>query len=299
MSRFSIFFLTCLTILLTASIVTAQDSALTGWQTSLIADVTATQTAYSDSWTGGEAGSFSWVSNVNGTASKQLSPKFNLKSSLKMSYGQTLTQDKDTKKWSEPTKSTDLIDWENVGRFTLHKYVDPYVAFRIETQFVDASVDAKNRYLSPLKLTESGGVARELYKKEEDQIITRFGLALRQIITKEIVDSITFATENVTTTDGGLESVTDVKLSLHERLGYVSKLTLYKALFFSEKDAVAGTEAEDYWKAVDVNWENIINASITKIITVNFYTQFLYDKEVSKQGRVKQTMGLGFVFKLM
>ncbi|MCP4686097.1 MAG: hypothetical protein GY867_11730, partial [bacterium] len=77
------------------------------------------------------------------------------------------------------------------------------------------------------------------------------------------------------------------------------KLTLFKALFFSEKDAVAGTVAEDYWKAVDVNFENIVNASITKIISVNFYLQLLYDKEVSVKGRLKETLGIGFVFKLV
>ena len=69
-------------------------------------------------------------------------------------------------------------------------------------------------------------------------------------------------------------------------------------MYFSEKDNVKGTEFEDYWKAVDVNWENIVNASISKIITVNFYTQFLYDKEVTKKGRFKQTLGIGFIFKL-
>ena len=72
-----------------------------------------------------------------------------------------------------------------------------------------------------------------------------------------------------------------------------------KALFFSEKDKVAGTPYEDDWKAIDINWENIVSASITKIITVNLYTQLLYDKEVSKKGRFKETLGIGFVFKMM
>ena len=103
----------------------------------------------------------------------------------------------------------------------------------------------------------------------------------------------------MTDTDGGLESVTDVSLTLSERLHYTGKLTLFKALFYSKKDDVKGTPYEDDWKAVDVAWENIIDASITKIITVRLYTQFLYDKQVSRKGRLKETLGIGFVFNLI
>ena len=106
-------------------------------------------------------------------------------------------------------------------------------------------------------------------------------------------------TEDSTLIDGGIESVTDVSLHMRDNLTYTGKLTLYKAFYFSEKDKVKGTVAEDYWKAIDVNWENIVTASITKLISVNFYTQFLYDKEVSKKGRIKETLGIGLVYKLM
>ena len=273
-----------------------EDSTFTGWKKTLVFDINATQTAYSKSWAGGEAGSFSWVSNLNGSAEKQLSPVLNFRSTLKLSFGQTMTQDPDTKDWSRPEKSTDLIDWENVGRFTLKKAVDPYVAFRVETQFLDASVDAKKRYLNPLKLTESAGVAREFYKKDNDLVLSRIGFGLRQIINNEIVNDSTLETKRSTSTDGGIESVTDVKLTLHERLSYTGKLSLYKALFKSDDDELAGTEEEDYWKSVDVNWENIITASITKIIAVSFYTQFLYDKEIDKKGRIKETLGIGLTF---
>ena len=37
-----------------------------GWKKSLDTDFTLTQNAYSDSWTGGEAGNISWVWNANG-----------------------------------------------------------------------------------------------------------------------------------------------------------------------------------------------------------------------------------------
>jgi len=277
----------------------AADESKPAWKKSLMVDITTTQTSYSHSWVGGEAGSVNWVGNLNGSAEKQLKEWFNFKSTLKLSFGQTMTQGADSvKHWSKPKKSTDLIDWENVGRFTLQKLVDPFAAFRLESQFLDASVEAKKRFFTPIKLTESVGIARRFYTREKDQIISRLGLALRQIMKNTIVDE-QLNTEDSTLIDGGIESVTDVTLTLNERLRYTGKLTLYKALYFSNKDEVKGTEFEDDWKAIDVNWENIISASLSKIITVNLYTQLLYDKEVSRKSRIKETLAIGFVFKMI
>jgi hypothetical protein len=288
-------------VCLTAAASFAQDADTTyRWKKSLTVDLTATQAAYSDSWTGGEVGSFNWVSNLNGAAEKQFNPWFNLRSTLKLSFGQTVTQDDSTKNWSKPKKSTDLIDWDNVGRLTVDAYVDPFVGFRLESQFLDASVEAKNRYFTPMQLTQSAGVAHQFYSRGENELVTsRLGLAIREIITQDIVDSTTYATETNTATDGGLISVTDVVLNVRDDLQYTGKLTFFKALYFSKKDEVAGTPRADYWKAIDVNWENIVTAQITKIVAVNFYAQFLYDKQISTRGRLKETLGIGFLFKLL
>ncbi|MCK5126355.1 MAG: hypothetical protein KAR42_08875 [candidate division Zixibacteria bacterium] len=292
----------------------AQDDSTTGWKTSMVFDFTTTQTAYSDSWDGGEAGALSWVSNLNATAEKQLSPSFDLKSTLKLSFGQTLSQKFDDTDpsvdtyWEKPVKSTDLIDWENVGRITKNWVVDPYVAFRLESQFLDAKVANKKLYLNPVLLTESAGIARKLYSKDKNEIISRLGFAIRQmmqrtvdsVVTVDGLDTTTaYSTSSTTLHDAGLESVTDVKFVFSEDLQWTSKLTLYKAFSFSDKDAVKGTDAEDYWKAIDVNWENRVTASITKIVSVNFYTQILYDKQISVKGRFKETLGIGITFKLM
>lgn len=293
-------------LLLSVSAMAADDSAVVGWQKSLVVDITTTQTGYSDSWVGGEAGSVNWVSNLNGSAEKQFSPKFNFKSNLKLSFGQTITQDAESKDWSKPKKSTDLIDWENVGDFTLGGFVDPYVAFRVESQFYDGRKDGHKLYLSPLKLTESAGILKHLLNEDKRKLQTRLGLGLRQIMKTDLDSAETFpgmyevlGEVDSTLTDGGLELVTDGEFQLKENLKYTGKLTLFKALFFSESDAVKGTVYEDDWKAVDINWENIVSAQITKIIAVNLYTQFLYDKQVTKKGRFKETVAIGFVFKML
>ncbi len=298
-------------IVLLASAVYAQDSTATGWKRSLVFDLTATQTAYSNSWVGGEAGSFNWVSNLNGLSEKHLTPSILYTSRLKLSFGQTLSQRITTdpvtgaeeKKWDRPQKSTDLIDWENVGRLTRGWAVDPYLALRLETQFYDGSVEGHNRFFSPLKLTESGGIARQIYSKGDDLLVSRLGFAIRQIITKGLIpekDTLTnkaiYVREDSTLSDGGIEWVTDANFAFHKNIQYTGKLTMYKALIFSKKDELKGTPQADYWKAVDVNWENILAAKVSKVITVNFYLQFLYDKQIDLRGRLKQTLGLGIVY---
>lgn len=268
------------------------------WEKSLDLSLTATQSSYSDSWTGGEAGNVTWTANANGIFSRQMSPHFNLKNTIKLAFGQTHSQDKDTKKWAKPTKSTDKIDFESVGLFTIDFFVNPVAAFRLESQFLDASVDGHNRYVNPMLLTESAGLARQILKKNKDDIITRLGFAFRENIDRTLQPPDSSTTKTVTATDGGIESVTDVKLVLSDKMGYIGKLTLYKAFFFSKKDDFKGLPEENFWKAIDINWENSLTASISKYVQVIFYTQLLYDKQISLKGRLKETMSLGLTYKL-
>jgi hypothetical protein len=268
------------------------------WLKTLDTDFTLTQNAYSDSWKGGEAGNISWVWNANGIFERKYSSRFTFKNTSKLSFGQTHIQDKTTKNWQKPQKSTDLIDIENLGLFTLNSYVDPFVGLRFESQFLDASVPVKYRYFSPAKITESAGIARWFYKKEKDELLSRLGFAVRQIITQEITDTTSRATETETTNDGGIESVTDLNLTLSETLHFTSKFSLYKALFYSKADEVKGTPYEDYWKAIDASWENKLSASVAKYVTVSLYMQLLYDKQIDLRGRFKQTLALGLTYKL-
>jgi hypothetical protein len=292
---------TILAVLLWAAGASADDSTMVGWKKSLVIDVTTAQTAYSDSWVGGEAGSLNWVANLMGAAEKQFSPKFNYRSTLKLSFGQTVSQDQDTKKWSKPKKSTDLIDWDNLGRFTLHQFVDPYLAFRLESQFAYELPNSKLVYLSPLRFTESFGMARKFWSRGKDEIVvSRLGLAVRQSMIKQLdpADSTGNTTKSYNTSDGGLESVTDASINITKRIGYLGKLSVFKALFFSDKDKFKGTPEADDWKAIDVNLENGFTFQISKVITTKLYTQLLYDKQISYRARIKEVLGVGFMFKL-
>ena len=82
-------------------------------------------------------------------------------------------------------------------------------------------------------------VHKSLYERDKDFVTSRLGAAFVQIL-KGTLDT-NLSTVDSTLTYAGIESVTDVELTLHKSISYTGKLTLYKALFFSEKDAVAGT----------------------------------------------------------
>ncbi len=268
------------------------------WTLTADVNLTLAQTAYSNNWVGGEAGNITWAFNSNWLAEKQLQPLIHNKNALKLSFGQTHSQDADSKDWASPEKSTDLIDFETLFNFTLGGFVDPFAAGHVESQFLDASDPAKGRYLNPLKFTESFGVIRYLMKEDKREWSTRLGGALRQFVDRDVLVD-TDQRQTQTSNDGGIEFVSELKSPLAgERISVSNKLTVFQALFSSKSDELKGQPNADYWKSPDVNWENILTVGITKYLMVNLYNQLLYDKEVDKGGRFKQTLSLGFTYKL-
>lgn len=265
------------------------------WKLSLDASIMLSQSGYSDNWTGGEAGSVTWASNINGTAEKQLHPKVLNKNTLKLAFGQTHIQEKDTKNWDHPQKSTDLIDFESTFRMTLGSFVEPIFAFRALSQFVDYGDPTQKKYINPAVLTETAGIAKVFIKEEKREFITRLTAGVRQHIDQKRVDPNPTVEHDV-----GFEFVADFKTPLAgDRIDYTSKLSVFQDFYYSEADRLKGLPQENDWKSPDVNWENIFTASITKYLMVNLYAQLLYDKQVDKAGRFKQTLSLGLTFKLI
>ncbi len=100
------------------------------WSKSVDANLILTQNAYSNNWAGTEVGVLSWVFNSNSLFEKQISAKLNNKNTLKLAFGQTTNQvnvNDTLKQWASPVKSTDLIDFESLLRFTLGVLVDPFI----------------------------------------------------------------------------------------------------------------------------------------------------------------------------
>ncbi len=280
-----------------------EEAALTpddGWSFASDVNLTLTQNAYSDNWEGGETGALSWALNSNSLGERQLTDVINSRSTLKLAFGQTHSQDRSSKRWLKPSKTTDLIDFESVLRFSYGWVVDPFASARLESRFLDTRDPSKSRMFNPMTLTESAGVARILIKEENREWSTRLGAAIRQHIDRDALVDGEAGRETVSTNDGGLEFVSELRTPLADgAISLTSDLTIFQALYYSESDALRGLPEADDWKAPDVNWENTFSASITDYIVVNLYLQLLYDRQIDDGMRLKETLSLGFTFKLL
>ncbi|MBD3322613.1 MAG: DUF3078 domain-containing protein, partial [Chitinivibrionales bacterium] len=186
------------------------------WKLSSNTNLTANQNSYSESWMGGEQSNFSWTIQLNLSAGKQFTPVINNKNTLKLAFGQTQIGEQDSLgnwHWSQPQKSTDLIDFESVLTFTLKTVVDPFVAARLVSQFLDLRDPPNERYGNPLEITESFGVARKILEKEgRISWDARLGGAVRQFIDRDAwnLDAVPAKKETEVTNDGGVELVTEL-----------------------------------------------------------------------------------------
>ncbi|MEW5875430.1 MAG: DUF3078 domain-containing protein [Candidatus Zixiibacteriota bacterium] len=310
------------------------------WYPTIETGATLTQSTFSDNWKGGDKGSVVWTAILNAGLENQIRPSLHWNNTLKLAYGQTHQQKADSEGrrfWQRPEKSTDLVDFETIMRLTRGWVVDPFVSGRFESQFQDASDPAgRNLSLNPKKFSESAGLARQFFDTEERSLLSRLGFTLRQTSRKLFVnDAPDKSTVSKSTNDGGIESVTEYKAKiLTKRVTWSSKLILYKPLYYSGKDNIDGISADDltaldvdpnvadYTLAIDADWENIFTTQITKLLSVNLYLRWLYDKydnsvppqvndsgeltnpgdvqaAIRKAGQFKQTLSLGITYRLL
>jgi hypothetical protein len=256
-----------LLLLITAATVPAGEP----WKLSIDANATLTLNTYSDSWVGGEKGTFSWATRVTGNAEKQIGSHVNSTNTLKLAFGQSKTQDS-ADDWSAPVKSTDLIDFESVWKTTLGKAVDPFISGRVITQFLDTRTEV-DHYANPLDFTESIGAIRDIFDKERITWDARLGFAARQVVDRYPPEG-----EPAVVYDGGIELVTKLEASLRKDvLTYTTSLKVYEALVRHDAPETS------YWRYPDINWENTLKLSIMKYVMVSWYVQLLYDREIAQQ----------------
>lgn len=282
----------------------AQEEPATGWQTTADLSLNLNQASYSDSWDGDENGSIIWTAKANVMAEKALSEQFHWRNTLKLAFGQTHSEyvgDDGKRKWESPEKSTDRIFFESLLRMTLGYFADPYAALTLDSQFYNVhtneadSAQTLNKVLDPITLTESVGLGRTILTNEQTELFSRLGFAMRQHLMKNVVSYDPEEVDSESTTDGGLEWVTDLAHTFGGgNLKYVSKLRVFQALFNSEEDDLP----TDDWKTADLAWENTFSANVAKYIQVSLFAELLYDKEIDERGRFRETLGLGLSYTL-
>ncbi len=264
------------------------------WNYGAVVGLNLNQSAFSDNWAGGDNGTISWVLNADLEAKRQFSEKFNWSNELHLAYGQTSTQKADAsgkKNWSRPDKTTDLIQFESVGRWTLSLWLDPYLALRLDSQFLDQSDPLGDLMFNPVKVAETAGVAHAFLEEEEREVISRLGFGFRQSFARQFSDDVGDETERFVTNDGGFEFQTDAKMPMaDDRVLYEGKLQVFWPVFYDKSgdledfDALAlasdptREEVQDFWKTPDVNFQNTFTSEITSWLDVNLYVQWVYDQ---------------------
>ncbi len=268
------------------------------WKLDSDMNVSLTQSTYSNSWQGTELSNITWVAASNTSAEKQLKPWLHNKTTLKLAFGQTHLQKEDALGdvyWEHPSKSTDKIDLESVLRFTTQGWVDPFLAARMESQFLDLSDPALTRIVNPMLFTETAGIIRTFVNTDADYLSTRLGAAFREKLDREVLQADLITRDLETTVDGGLESVSEYKHNLAPLdANFKSRLQVYQALFNSKDDELP----TDAWKSPDVVWENVFTTKLWGLLSANLTFEMRYEKEQIHEVQWKEILGLGFSYSL-
>lgn len=271
------------------------------WKYSILTNLTLTLNHYSGNWAGDEVSAFSWGWQFDGSAQRALTPWFTSINNLKLKFGQTsLKEEKSSgkKEWESMKKSSDLIDFESVARFTLKGFIDPFVGARAVTQFADMRTE-RRIYLNPAVVTESFGAIKDILNNKFVTWNARIGGAVRQSIERNYQLPDSLSPSGKVTNDGGMEFVTNFKaVSKDNRLSYIAQIKVYEAIFSSIAEEMEGNNEEKYWRYPDVTWENTLGVTLTKYIMLNLYAQILYDKEIDSDVRFRETVGLALTYTL-
>ena len=254
-----------------------------GWKHSLVGGLNLTQVAFTD-WAQGGENALAWGLSLEGKSVNDLE-KSNWSNSYKFAFGQARLGNLGLR------KTDDKIDLETVLTYKFGTYVNPYAAATLKSQFAQGykydGVGNKtpvSRFFDPGYLTQSVGAGYQPIP----EIKTRFGAALREILTSEFTgyadDPTTTAIEK-TRVDGGLESVTEVEWKIDDNILFTSKLELFAP--FKTIDEIV------------VRNDNTIAAAVNKYITVNLNVQLINEKRISPRTQIKETLAIGLTYRLL
>jgi len=261
------------------------------WKLSLESNLTTALNTYSNNWVGTEQGAFSWAGRATGIAERQLTPRLNTLTTLKLAFGQSALQKEDSvtgkRSWSPLEKSTDQIDLESILKFNISGFVEPYVAVQALTQFYEEKYGML-RYGNPADIKESFGVAKEAAKTERLAFNLRLGGAINEHVDRYLPDTAQVAT------NCGLDFVAEFKVDrVRDVITYLSRLNIFEAVY--KFDAPDGYTL---YRHPDVKWENTLTISLTKYIMLSYIAELQYDAEITLGARFRQVFGAGFTVQL-
>ncbi len=250
------------------------------WKHSVVAGLTLTQVGFKD-WAQGGENALSYTVSLDGKSTRD-GELFRWINTYKFSFGQTRLGIQGLR------KTDDKIDLESVVTYKLKGDISPYGAATLKSQFATGfKFDAAGnktpvaKFFDPAYLTQSAGFSYQ----PAPQIKTRFGAALREILTSVYNsyadDPATVRVEKIQV-DGGFESVTNIEWQFDDNLLLTGKLELFSA--FSNPDELI------------IRSDNSLSAKVNKYVNVILNIQLINDQRVTPRTQVKETIGLGLSY---
>ena len=309
------------------------------WGTEVTIGANLIQSYYTKNWNGGDKGSIVWNGTLDAVAQKKLGENWNWLNVLNLAYGQNHQQERDPNGelfWKRPDKTDDLVRFETLMRYMKSQW-NPYAAVRFESQFYDQNDPNGAFTLNPLEFFETLGISRMFVDTEERKFLARLGFTIHQMSRKQYLDR-EFDTDPLienssSSSDAGVEVVFNYSdKTLTSIVEYSTQLRLYQPVSYSVKSDLESLGSDgltalglpgdlaDYTTTLDVDWEHNFKANITKVINVQLYLRWIYDKydnsvapvvtdgnlenvasvtsAIRKAGQFKQTLslGLGYTF---
>jgi hypothetical protein len=240
--------------------------------------------AYQDNWVKGGTDALSWelIMNASAVLDQQ---DFLWESRGKANYGRTKIQDMASR------KSSDEWSLESIYTRKLGTWVNPFVSGAGQSQFtLGYSYDdkastptraAKSDFFDPAYFTQTLGLGITPIK----DLTERLGATMKQTVS----DAYGYADDKETTAkvetfkqEYGLSSTTEYKFALMQNILASTRLDLF-ANFKG-------------WDEVDGHWDNRLTATVNKWVNVNFALEYLYDKDLSEDTQMRESLSVGLSF---
>lgn len=265
------------------------------WKVSIKTNTTCALNTLSQNYSGSSAGSFVWIACANTVVSRTFGQTAIHENTLKVGFGQTRIQDKNTGSWSSPVKSTDYLNLISVLKFNTQCFKDSYLSLKINSNFLDDRQKENKRYINPIETIESFGIQRKLFNKKEFSWKIDFGGALRQVTDRRIKDfdtlGLNYTYRNNLDYDGGLEFGSEITTNKNNWLLFTSKLYAYQALFCPLKEFTKLST----WYYPDIKWDNSVKVCLTPFLAFSYTMQFTLNKDLDSAPFIKQHFGISLL----
>lgn len=260
-----------------------KDTLKHGWKHSLVSSLNLSQVSYTN-WAAGGDNALAYNLLIDGRSYNE-EEHTNWTTNYKFSFGQARLANLGLR------KTDDKIDLESILAYKMSEHFDPYGSVTFKSQFTtgykydDAAgtKTAVSGFLDPAIATEAAGMSY----KHAGSFRTRLGLALRETFTNRYniyTDDPGTPQIEKSKIEGGLESVTEVELTLDDNILFKSKLELFAP--FKTMDVIT------------VRSDNVLAMKVNKYIVTNLGVQLINERAITPKTQIKEGLSIGLTYAL-